>query len=471
MTGTRAVVIGGGIAGMCAARALADVYDRVIVIERDKYPAGVGERRGVPHSRMFHTLLERGRREVEALFPGFHRLLDEHGAPRVSFGFNAALMTPRGWTRSASAPLLRSTFTSRSLLESTIRELFRETRNVEVREQAEVVRLIASPNPQAIVCHGAEVRGAGSDELERIEGDLVVDASGGQSRSANWLAELGLTPPDEDILDPRLTYAGQWLKLRPGVKWPARWWWTHGVFIQRVPPDDRYGAHLMRQENDLWLLTLVVGAGEDPPLEPDGVAEFVARLRSPLISQMLPLFKPVSKMTGYRLSKNRRRHYERWRERLGGFIAIGDATCIFNPNQGQGMSAAATEAGILRACLARTTSPDALPQLFFAEQSRFQANPWWLAVSNDLRFSSVQGIRSPAVRAFNWYRRQLAQSPARPVQQRLGEIDMLLRPVASMFSPWIAVRAAVSRVAPGREARLAEQERFAGVPPSPAVPR
>jgi len=56
----RAVVIGGGIAGMCAARVLADFYDRVIVIERDKYPEGAAERRGVPQGRMFHTLIERG---------------------------------------------------------------------------------------------------------------------------------------------------------------------------------------------------------------------------------------------------------------------------------------------------------------------------------------------------------------------------------------------------------------------------
>jgi len=76
MSEKRALVIGGGIAGMCAARALPDFFDRVIVIERDKYPEGVIGRAGVPQSRMFHTLIERGRREVEALFPGFHRLMD-----------------------------------------------------------------------------------------------------------------------------------------------------------------------------------------------------------------------------------------------------------------------------------------------------------------------------------------------------------------------------------------------------------
>lgn len=471
MTEKSAVVIGGGIAGMCAARALADFYDRVVVIERDKYPDGIGERRGVPQGRMFHTLIERGRREVEALFPGFHKLLEERGAPRVSFGFNAALLSPRGWGRNSPAPLLRGLYTTRGLLESTLRDLFREVANVEVREETEVVRLIASPGDHGMICRGVEVRSRDGGDSERLTGDLIVDASGGQSKSAAWLQELGLAPPEEDVLDPLLTYAGQWLKLRQGAKWPPKWWWTHGVFIQRVPPDDNKGAHLMRQENDLWLLTLVAGSGQHPPLAAEGVARFVSELRSPLISQMLPLFEPVSKMIAYRLSKNRWRHYERWKEDLSGFIAIGDAACVFNPNQGQGMSVAVTEAGILRRCLAQTTSPQLLPKLFFTEQGRFQANPWRLAVSNDLRFFSVQGERTRAIRAFNWYREQLALSPDRSVQQRLAEVDSLLKPVTSIFSPWVPVRALVSRLLPGWDARRHKAERFGPFPPPLAARR
>jgi len=95
------------------------------------------------------------------------------------------------------------------------------------------------------------------------------------------LQQLGLTNPHDEILDPLLTYAGQWLRMRDGAKWPARWWWTHGVFIQRVPPDDIRGAHLMKQENDRWLLTLVAGSGQYPPTDPEGAARFVSELRSP----------------------------------------------------------------------------------------------------------------------------------------------------------------------------------------------
>jgi 2-polyprenyl-6-methoxyphenol hydroxylase-like FAD-dependent oxidoreductase len=445
MMDRRAIVIGGGIAGMCAARALSDSFDHVIVIERDKYPDGVNGRVGVPQSRMFHTLIERGRREVEALFPGFHALMDQRGSPRVSFGFNAALMSPRGWRPPLSSPRIRGLFTSRGLLECTMRDLFRKVPNVELLQEAEVTRLLAAPRDNRMLCNGVELRSRAHGGSTRIEGSLIVDASGGNARSERWLEQLGLTPPEEEVLDPLLTYAGQWLRMRDRAKWPAPWWWTHGVFIQRVPPDDIRGAHLMKQENDRWLLTLVAGSGQYPPTDPDGAAKFVSELRSPLIAQMLPLFEPTSKMTAYRLSKNRWRHYERWKEKLDGYIAIGDASCVFNPNQGQGMSVAATEAGILRNCLKQTTAPELLPRRFFAAQARFQINPWRLAVCNDLRFSSVQGERTPAIRFFNWYREQLALTPDRRVQQRLAEVDSLLKPVVSMFDPGIALRVLASR--------------------------
>jgi 2-polyprenyl-6-methoxyphenol hydroxylase-like FAD-dependent oxidoreductase len=469
MSEKRAVVIGGGIAGMCAARALSDFFDRVVVIERDKYPEGVIGRVGVPQSRMFHTLIERGRREVEALFPGFHRLMDLRGAPRVSFGFNAALMSPRGWGPPLPFPRIRGLFTSRGLLECTMRDLFRKVPNVELLEETEVTRLLASPRDNRMVCHGVEVRSRAGGDSRRIEGDLTVDASGGNAKSNIWLQQLGLTSPHDEILDPLLTYAGQWLRMRDGAKWPARWWWTHGVFIQRVPPDDIRGAHLMKQENDRWLLTLVAGSGQYPPTDPEGAAKFVSELRSPLIAQMLPLFEPTSKMTAYRLSKNRWRHYERWKENLSGYIAMGDAACVFNPNQGQGMSVAATEAGILRKCLKETADPYLLPRRFFAAQARFQFNPWWLAVCNDLRFSSVQGERTPAIRFFNWYRERLALTPDRKVQQRLAEVDMLLKPVASMFDPMIALRALASPLRNARHGNKVAETRFGPMPPALAT--
>ena len=55
-----AVVLGGSLAGMLAARVLAASFSRVTIVERDVYPRGPQSRRGVPQACHLHVLLMRG---------------------------------------------------------------------------------------------------------------------------------------------------------------------------------------------------------------------------------------------------------------------------------------------------------------------------------------------------------------------------------------------------------------------------
>jgi hypothetical protein len=64
-----AVVLAASIAGLLAARVLADAYARVTVIERDYLPHDLGHRRGVPQGRHLHALQPRGRQLLDELFP------------------------------------------------------------------------------------------------------------------------------------------------------------------------------------------------------------------------------------------------------------------------------------------------------------------------------------------------------------------------------------------------------------------
>src|SRR5690242_955866 len=93
----RAVVIGGSIAGLCAARVLAERFDSVVVLDRDSYPAGALDRAGVPQSRHVHALLARGRSELERLFPGFDARMRAAGAHEIDFGRDFAALRVDGW--------------------------------------------------------------------------------------------------------------------------------------------------------------------------------------------------------------------------------------------------------------------------------------------------------------------------------------------------------------------------------------
>ena len=77
---TQAIVIGVSMAGMLAARVLADLFERVIVLERDLLPERPEVRPGVPQARHLHALLPRGRRILEHNFLGITAELETAGA-------------------------------------------------------------------------------------------------------------------------------------------------------------------------------------------------------------------------------------------------------------------------------------------------------------------------------------------------------------------------------------------------------
>src|SRR5437588_6993875 len=81
--GSHALVVGGSMAGLLAARVLADSFDQVTILERDRYPEGPAPRKGVPQARHPHVLLTRGRLILEQLFPGLGEELLAAGAPLV----------------------------------------------------------------------------------------------------------------------------------------------------------------------------------------------------------------------------------------------------------------------------------------------------------------------------------------------------------------------------------------------------
>jgi 2-polyprenyl-6-methoxyphenol hydroxylase-like FAD-dependent oxidoreductase len=104
--GARAVVLGASMAGLLAARVLAEAYAQVTVIDRDELPEASTHRRGVPHGRHAHALLARGQQALEELFPGLTAELVAQGCRpgtcwRMAAGMSAATGSgrrPSGWS-------------------------------------------------------------------------------------------------------------------------------------------------------------------------------------------------------------------------------------------------------------------------------------------------------------------------------------------------------------------------------------
>ncbi|MGF7233802.1 MAG: FAD-dependent oxidoreductase, partial [Frankia sp.] len=129
--GRHAVVLGGSVAGLLAARVLAETFDRVTIVERDAGPVE-GFRRGAPQGRHLHGLLEGGRRILEELYPGLTAELAADGAPttevlvgsRWYFAGRRAYPQPTGLTSVLAArPLLETVLRARTVAGPGIRLL------------------------------------------------------------------------------------------------------------------------------------------------------------------------------------------------------------------------------------------------------------------------------------------------------------------------------------------------------------
>ena len=78
--GERAIVVGGGMAGLSAARVLSDRFSQVVLLDRDELPDDANPRPGVPQGKHPHGLLLGGLKALEHLFPGFGDELRQAGA-------------------------------------------------------------------------------------------------------------------------------------------------------------------------------------------------------------------------------------------------------------------------------------------------------------------------------------------------------------------------------------------------------
>ena len=96
-----AVIIGGGIGGLLAAHALAGRFERVTILERDRYPpdsssAAPPARRGVPQSRCLHLLMAAGAAAFDELMPGWREEPVARGAVPFDASADAVIAFPRG---------------------------------------------------------------------------------------------------------------------------------------------------------------------------------------------------------------------------------------------------------------------------------------------------------------------------------------------------------------------------------------
>jgi 2-polyprenyl-6-methoxyphenol hydroxylase-like FAD-dependent oxidoreductase len=181
-------VLGGGVAGLVAARVLADHADRVVIVEPDPPDAGAnGEPRpGVPQGYQVHTLLPGGRAQLERWYPGIVRQALDEGAVLSGPHEAVVYVDDVEQLRTPNTELLAS---SRPFLESLIRRHTLALPNVEV-----VTGRVTGLNYGHDAVEAVRYTNDGGEGVEST--DFVVDATGRGSRLSEWLEQGGWPRPE-----------------------------------------------------------------------------------------------------------------------------------------------------------------------------------------------------------------------------------------------------------------------------------
>ncbi len=430
--GKQAVVIGAGMAGLAAAGALTDHFERVIVLERDGLPRVAANRPGTPQDRHLHGLLPGGQRALGTLFVDFDRDFARSGAVPMRVAQDIRYELP------SLGPLPRRDFGrvlhggSRPLIEFATRRQVERLANVTLRAGCRALEITAAPGGAVVT----GVRYESTDgQRQNLAADLVIDASGRGVPTLALLSAIGQARPDETGIGVDFHYATARFAIPADP--PSEW---RGIVVPAKAPERIRGGFMLPIEGDIWVLTLTGRLGEQPPADPDGFMAYARQLETPTIYEAIKAAERQGEIVRFAFPASVWRHFERHDAFPRGLRPIGDAICRFNPIYGQGMSVAAQEAGALRQLLGEQAAADPLAGLapaFFARIRPLIEAPWNMSAVPDMMYPETRGER-PAdfentVRFSGALARLAMREPA--IHRLMMEVLHLLKPPSVYQDP------------------------------------
>jgi 2-polyprenyl-6-methoxyphenol hydroxylase-like FAD-dependent oxidoreductase len=433
--GKHAIVIGMSMAGLGAARALVNHFERVTIIERDVLSSLVSTRKGVPQGNHAHGLLPAGYRVLDGYFPGLMQEL-EQSAPAGDLTEDFLWYQYGGWKLRTKTDL-RAICISRPFLETNVRARVRALSQVTVLDGHEVERPVFDAAYERVT--GLRVLDLASGKTRTLDADLTVDCTGRGSVCLSWLEDWGFGRVPETEVRVDVGYATAVFARKPGDFHAS----TGGIVAGTVPESGRFAA-VLGAEGDRWIITLGGALKDYPPTELAGWLAFARTLPTQDVYELVKDRTPLQEIASFRFQANRRRHFESLRRFPSGFLVLGDALCSFNPIYGQGMSVALSEAKALDECLAHGAKDLFKP--FFARAAAIIEGPWTIATGEDFRFPQVAGKRPPGFALVSRYmaraHRVAMTDPV--VLKRFFEVASLLAPPTAMMAPnilWRVLRA------------------------------
>lgn len=373
------VVVGGGVAGLGVAVALAGQDHHVTVLERDALPEaaspeeafGAWQRRGAPQARHSHAFLARLRNLLRDRAPAVLAELLAAGATEIDLVAHppAALV---GMAAQPGDEDLVDIACRRTTFEWVLRRHVAATGTADLRT-ADVTGLVAGPDrPGAAPPQVGGVHLAGG---EVVAADVVVEAAGRRSPLPRWLAAIGAGPVDETEESTGIVYSSRFYAATRGGGAPP---------LDRLVLGDlghlKYA--LFPGDNGTFSITFGVRADD---------AELRSLLRAGPFTQaaralpLRPWLEPGASepITGVEvmggLVNRLRRFSPGGRPAATGVFAIGDSSVCTNPLYGRGCALALVQAFALADVLAAHPVAGEDASLAFDRATAAEIEPWYRA--------------------------------------------------------------------------------------------
>lgn len=417
------------MAGLCAARVLADRFERVVVIDRDELPATPDWRKQVPQGRHVHLLLVAGAQRLERWFPGIIEELHRGGAVDVDLSADLYWYQAGGVARRPPSSLHGPSM-SRPFLEWTVRQRVSALTNVTIRPKTAVTGLRLDDAGTRVA---AVELADGSD----IACDLIVDASGRQAHSLDWLEPLGYEPPPVSRVEIDTRYVSQVFRRH---EIPARDWKTAGIIDN---PETKRLAMALPIEGERWIVMFGGVHGEVAPLDLDERRSYAKTFPTPEIADIVASSEPLGEPATHRFPSSQRRHVERMKRFPLGWVLVGDAVGSFNPIYGQGMTSTALQVEALAAELDRARAIDrSFARRYFKAAGRIVNVAWSTAVGSDFAYPETTGPKPAGTDLVNRYmdRVLIAAHHDDAVSLRFNEVVAMVRRPESLFTPRFLLR-------------------------------
>lgn len=349
----RVIVIGTGITGLAAAFVLAKRGARVTMLERDAEPPTATateafrswQRRGAPQVRHSHAFLGRLRCVLRDRHPELLQGLLDAGARELRM-VEAPPLTLGTLAPEPGDDDLVALGCRRTTFEWVVRRQVLAGERVSLIGGATVRGLIAAPGEPPVVT-GVRYDVAGVEH--QLDADVVVDASGRNSKAVEWLAAIGARPPHEVEESSGVIYYTRFYRMQPGAIEPARTkdpavadfnWVKFAVF----PADDRTFSITFAVPLAYPRLKVLVKAPAFDAMV-QSIPGLVPWIDPAFAAPIDDLDRPVQAMGG--LINRLRRFVDAQGPIALGFFVLGDAAYCTNPLYGRGCTQGFVHAELL----------------------------------------------------------------------------------------------------------------------------